>query len=190
MLSNNPGQSIGVLNQKPHKIRFLNDNEVERVLSVIKQDVNTDFYYLVEAYLKTGARRKELLPPSFNWDSIDFFDKKVLFKGIKKTDDRWIPFHDTLNDILLIIKKTGATYPFNYTRDYVTHKIQIYYKLAGIKGANLNSLRKTFGSRLLQKGISIFMVSKLLGHKSVKTTEKYYADYLGEDYRSATETLE
>ena len=34
------------------------------------------------------------------------------------------------------------------------------------------------------------MVSKLLGHKSVKTTEQYYADYQSEDYRSATKKLE
>ena len=40
------------------------------------------------------------------------------------------------------------------------------------------------------KGESIFMVSKLLGHRSVKTTEKYYADYKDENYRSATKRLE
>lgn len=55
---------------------------------VIRQDGNTNFYFLVEAYLRTGARRKELLPPSFTWTNIDFFEKTLLFKGIKRTDDR------------------------------------------------------------------------------------------------------
>jgi integrase len=60
----------------------------------------------------------------------------------------------------------------------------------GIKRANLHSLRKTFGSNLLQEGIDIFMVSKLLGHHSVQTTQKYYVDYLDENYRSAINRLD
>lgn len=34
------------------------------------------------------------------------------------------------------------------------------------------------------------MISKLLGHKSVKTTEKYYADFIDDNYRNATKQLE
>lgn len=190
MIGKNPANGVVVLNQKNNKIRFLNADEIKKLLQIIKQDDNIDFYYLVEAYLKTGARRSELLPPLFNWDNIDILDKTVLFRGIKKNKDRWIPFHDTLNKIFLIIKKSGSKHPFDYKPNYVTHKIQYYYKLAGIKGANLNSLRKSFGSRLLQEGESIFMVSKLLGHSTVKTTEKYYADYKDDNYRSATKLLE
>jgi len=190
MMMKNPAFGVIVLNQKVNKIRFLTDTEVNRLLKVIKDDKNINFYYLIEAYLRTGARRNELLPPSLTWDSVDFQDKKVFFRGLKRTDDRWIPFHKKLNDIFVTIKKTDSEYPFNYNPDFPTKKVQYYYKIAGIKGATLHSLRKTFGSRLLQKGESIFMVSKLLGHKSVKTTEQYYADYLNEDYRSATKKLE
>lgn len=38
--------------------------------------------------------------------------------------------------------------------------------------------RKTFASTLLNKDVPMETVSKLLGHKSVKTTEKYYAEIL------------
>ncbi|UCH64076.1 MAG: tyrosine-type recombinase/integrase [Fidelibacterota bacterium] len=52
----------------------------------------------------------------------------------------------------------------------------------GIKGADLHSLRKTFGSTLLQnEKTDLYRVSKLLGHASVKTTERYYVDLLDRD---------
>ena len=73
----------------------------------------------------------------------------------------------------------------------VTHKIKKYYNNADIKGANTHSLRKTFGLLLIQeKKADIYTVSKLLGHASVKTTEKYYIDLISENYKAAVDGLE
>jgi site-specific recombinase XerD len=40
-------------------------------------------------------------------------------------------------------------------------------------GYSFHSLRHTFASQLVQKGISLYMVQKLLGHANIKTTEIY-----------------
>ena len=81
--------------------------------------------------------------------------------------------------------------PFEFRPDTITHKFHEYYKEAGIEGANVHSLRKTFGSLLLQNGkADLYTVSKLLGHTSIKTTEKYYVDLLDENYRSSVKHLE
>ena len=48
----------------------------------------------------------------------------------------------------------------------------------GIKDARFHDLRRTFGYNLIKQGISIYKVSKLLGHKSVTTTERHYAPLL------------
>lgn len=48
-----------------------------------------------------------------------------------------------------------------------------------VRGAKLNdrlnfhALRHTFATWLVQKGVSIYIVSKLLGHADVKTTQIY-----------------
>tara|TARA_B100000575_G_scaffold279910_1_gene268783 strand:- start:100 stop:246 length:147 start_codon:yes stop_codon:yes gene_type:complete len=39
-------------------------------------------------------------------------------------------------------------------------------------------LQRTFGLNLIKQGMSIYKVSKLLGHKSVRVTEQHYAPLL------------
>lgn len=89
------------------------------------------------------------------------------------------------------LKSQGNEYPFMFKPDYVSHKIAKYYKIAGIQGANLHSLRKTFGSLLLQnKKADLYTVSRLLGHSSIRTTEKYYVDLIDENYRTPVMALD
>jgi len=42
------------------------------------------------------------------------------------------------------------------------------------KGISLHSLRATFACHLIKEGVEIYTVSRLLGHSSVKVTEKHY----------------
>lgn len=44
---------------------------------------------------------------------------------------------------------------------------------AKIKGVSLHTLRHTCASRLVQAGVSLYMVRDWLGHTSIKTTERY-----------------
>jgi len=44
---------------------------------------------------------------------------------------------------------------------------------AGIKGLRFHDLRHSFASRLIEAGVDIITVRDLLGHSSVKLTERY-----------------
>ncbi|MBC8374471.1 MAG: tyrosine-type recombinase/integrase [FCB group bacterium] len=59
-----------------------------------------------------------------------------------------------------------------------------------VHDANLHTLRKTAGARLIQKGVDIYRVSKFLGHSSVKVTERHYVDLLEVDYQDMSALLE
>jgi len=50
-------------------------------------------------------------------------------------------------------------------------------------------LRHTFASWLVQKGVSIYEVSKLLGHADIKTTQ-IYAHLRSDDLRNAVKVLD
>ncbi|MDR3596139.1 tyrosine-type recombinase/integrase, partial [Clostridium sp.] len=81
---------------------------------------------------------------------------------------------------LLIKKGNPEDYIFIYkykmlfTKDLISNNFK-----AAIRRAELNdkyhfhTLRHTFASWLVQKGVSIYEVSKLLGHADIKTTEIY-----------------
>ncbi len=38
---------------------------------------------------------------------------------------------------------------------------------------HFHTLRHSFASRLIQKGVSVFVVKELLGHEDIKTTQIY-----------------
>lgn len=171
------------------KVRFLHKDEINDLLEVIEKDGNLNFKNLVIAYLNTGARRTELLPPLFTWNNVNLQERKILFQG-KRDRKRYVPINNTLFPILQDNKKRGERYPFDFKPDRVTQKIKEYYRAIGIEDANLHSLRKTFGSLLLQNGAAdLFTVSKLLGHSTVTTTEKYYVDLLDENFHESVERL-
>ena len=44
---------------------------------------------------------------------------------------------------------------------------------AGIEDFHFHDLRHTFATRLAQNGVDIYTISKLLGHKDIRMTERY-----------------
>jgi len=56
---------------------------------------------------------------------------------------------------------------------WVSHRWELACKAAGVTGITLHILRHTCASRLVQRGVNIYVVSKWLGHSSVRTTERY-----------------
>jgi integrase/recombinase XerC len=55
--------------------------------------------------------------------------------------------------------------------------LEAAFKRAGLEVSSHN-LRKTFATRLLSRGAAITDVQHLLGHSSVKTTERAYAAFV------------
>jgi site-specific recombinase XerD len=50
--------------------------------------------------------------------------------------------------------------------------------MAGVADGHSHRLRDTFSVDLLQNGVSLETVSQLLGHTSIKTTQKHYAPWV------------
>ena len=67
---------------------------------------------------------------------------------------------------------------WDYTKDYVSHRFKKEVRRLGIRNARFHDLRRTFGLNLIKQGMSIYKVSKLLGHKPVRTTKQHYAPLL------------
>jgi site-specific recombinase XerD len=59
----------------------------------------------------------------------------------------------------------------------------------GIENLWLHDLRHTFATRLTQAGVDLYKISKLLGHKDIRMTQRY-AHHCLDSLRSGVEILE
>ena len=73
---------------------------------------------------------------------------------------------------------TGKSDPLTVCK-YWRERLREVASAAGIDGFHPHRLRDTFAVELLLSGVCIDDVSALLGHSSVRTTEKYYAPWNG-----------
>ena len=51
-------------------------------------------------------------------------------------------------------------------------------------------LRRTFGSRLVQKGVPVYHVSQLLGHTNVQPTQRWYLSLNLDAYKEAVRSID
>lgn len=141
--------------------------------------------------LYTGARNGSAV--ALRWQDIDFNNKTVtLQKEYSKTGVTvQLPMVEDLCTILKVwatqhrvnIADTSEDERFVFTSRHQKENKPIvsidkkeWRKLlleAGIPHARWHDLRHTFASTLIKEKQSIFAISKLLGHKSIKTTERY-----------------
>jgi len=127
-------------------------------------------------------------------DRFNSFVRFAYYTGARSGEIRSISRDNVLEDSLVVRGKSGRRMVklnsqakelihsqdelWNYTKDYVSHKFKKEVRRLGIKNARFHDLRRTFGLNLIKQGMSIYKVSKLLGHKSVRTTEQHYAPLL------------
>jgi integrase len=59
----------------------------------------------------------------------------------------------------------------------------------GDEGTNLHRLRHTYAGDLIRQGVDIYVVSRIMGHSSVRVTEMYYAHLRKETLETAREAM-
>jgi integrase len=80
---------------------------------------------------------------------------------------------------------SGASDRSGAARDYMRYLAKLF-KLAEISGGHAHRFRDTFAVELLLAGVPLERVSVLLGHSSVRITEKHYSPWV----RARQEQLE
>jgi integrase len=176
-------------NNNVREVRFLTEQEIEKILAIadpLMQKVITILLY-------TGLRRAELL--NLEWDDIDFQNGLIKVQSKpesgfhpKSYKSRSIPMNAEVEKVLMDMPQrgkylfdNGQNQPLHYDEWY-WHRFKKILKRAGIKNACLHTLRHTFASYLVMSGVDLRTVQELLGHSSVKITECY--SHLSPDHRT------
>jgi integrase len=147
-----------------------------------------DNYDFVVALLDTGMRYDEMA--KLPWSAVDI--ATGIIRIYRNKVDLADTFHmtDRLTEVMarrFSTRRPRARYIFESPnggpRGYTAQGIKKAIDRAGLNGRDIvkdkggkvtiHTLRHTFASRLVQAGVSLAKVSKLLGHSSVTTTEIY-----------------
>jgi len=129
---------------------------------------------IVEFY--TGLAVSDLM--DFDFSKIkEINGHKALLDTRKKTDEQFYIL--LFQPVLEILDKYKGKLPTMSMQKYNTYmKVVAYY--AGINKPKIAShwLRRGYGMMLINKGVPIEVVSKSMGHSSIRTTEATYAKLL------------
>lgn len=167
--------------KRPVREKFLpvvlSRSDIQRIIDATN---NPKHRLLLAVAYGAGLRVSEVV--GLRVGDIDVDELAVHVKGAKGNKDRLTIFPEKLAaDIQTLIAGKAA-------QDFVFHSAQggrlttrtaqkiFEHALAGSgvkKSASFHSLRHSFATHLLENGVDLRYVQELLGHESVKTTQRY-----------------
>ena len=178
---------------------ILTDIEINNILEKYK---GTIYYYIFQVAIMTGMRKGEIL--ALTWDKIDleknliYVDKTLtslreLTSPKTSGSIRIIPMSSPLKKILLDLKnftKRKLNFSLDQNKIVLSEKEDLDFLFRNPKGVYINiycmthkiakepfhmhQFRHYFATKLINSGVPIAEVSKILGHAEISTTLKMY----------------
>jgi len=181
----NPVRKIKKPRKDNKRDRFLTEEEAGRLLDALKTRA-PDVHDLAVLSIFTGLRADECL--SLTWADVDREQKRIFVKDTKNTHNRHafmtIEVEDMFNsrfqgqrvDALVFPNSNGQKNEWGVP-DSFTRTVADLGLNEGISDSRqkvvFHTLRHTFASWLVQRGVPLYNVSKLMGHRSLQMTMRY-----------------
>ena len=178
LLNENPFKKVIPPRPAPVPPLYMSVDDIQNIFKIM----NPSFRRLCTFALVTGMRMGELL--NLKWEHIDLANKRVLVQNTrtfytKNKRNRVIPLSDIAISVLAEIHERRE-YVFmtelnlRWTENYATHMFKRCVLNAKLNPRyHFHTLRHTFASWLVQKGVNIYEVKELLGHSNITTTQIY-----------------
>jgi len=164
---------------------FISEIELRMILGKTQKEFLKDLF--ITAFY-TGMRLGELLNMKWSW--IDFNTNQITVQcsehfTTKSKKERIIPINQYLKTILLnrypkIFKIKNDDYVFTklpgikLNEDYISKQFKKSVRAAMLdEKIHFHTLRHSFASLLVQRGVSLYVVKELLGHEDLSTTQIY-----------------
>lgn len=161
---------------------FITQSELDQILCHTNHSFLRDVFTIA---FNTGLRLGELL--NMKWDWINFEQKIITVKNsdeftTKGKKERIVPMNQTVFVVLQKRSPNPSANDFVFCRFSGVKLNEAFVSKSfkqAVKDAKLNdeihfhSLRHSFSSVLVQKGVSLYAIKELLGHEDIKTTQIY-----------------
>lgn len=188
----NPALSVSMERESNGRDRWLTLDEEGRLLAACAPWLRD----VVQFALGTGMRMGEIL--SLSWRGLDLTRRTVMVFQSKNGERRTNPLNQT---VLSLIKERGTlrslstdlVFPSKTHTPLESGRLRRAFRLAlkkvRIEEFHFHDLRHTFATRLVQAGVELYKVQRLLGHKSPMMTQRY-AHHYPESLRDGVEMLD
>lgn len=198
LITNDPTRKVIIKGRKPKekKIKYLNQFQLQTLLSNLdlSNEINPDWLILVIA--KTGMRFSEALgltPKDFDyanqtisinktWDykGVGGFQETKNKSSMRKIQIDW----RTVTQFAGLLRDKEINKPiFVEDKTYnstINHTLNRHCRRLNLPQISIHGLRHTHASLLLFSGVSIASVARRLGHASMTTTQKTYLHIIHE----------
>lgn len=170
LIEANPVKGIRLLPEKRKPLQIPTPEEVHRFI-VWCANYDALLYDLATLAVNTGLRRGDIL--KIRGEDVDF-GRRVLSVSVSKTGEvLYVPLNEAALRVLRsrkcsgFIFKNGSTHLQSFKR-----RLKRARKATGLR-FRFHDLRHYFAHAVLDAGANIRTVQVLLGHASLKTTERY-----------------
>lgn len=157
---------------------YLSPAEVQCLCRALQESANPDLSDIINLILVTGARKNEVL--QLRWS---YLDPNLGFWTVPQSKNgkpRQIQLAESAVQLLKKRQRFGENSPFVFPnpetgRAYrcIHHSWDKARKAAGLPDLRIHDLRHSYASALVNAGVPLYDVQHLLGHSSIRTTQRY-----------------
>jgi len=178
-MEDNPMRKISKLKEPRGRVRYLSDEERERLLDACKDSANTNLYLVVVLALNTGARQQEIW--DLRWSNINLIKGLITFSETKNDEFRSVPLKGHPLKLLLEhsrIRREDSDIVFPSKKNpSVSYDFRNPWKkallVAEVEDFRWHDLRHSCASYLAMNGQPIRTIAEILGHKTLSMVQRY-----------------
>ena len=178
-LEDSPFRKVDRLEESKGRVRYLSDDERERLLDACKASSNPDLYPAVVLALSTGARRMEAL--AIRWRDVDLKRGGVILQETKNGERRALPLKGLAYQLISNrnrVRRIDTDFVFPAPRDPSRPAVfrkawENAIKRAGIDDFRFHDLRHSAASYLAMGGATSAEIAEVLGHKTLQMVKRY-----------------
>ncbi len=175
----NPAARIPLFNHDNKVEHYLDDVQLDKLLTVLRTDDNRTICRIAMFLLSTGCRMNEAL--SAMWNQFDKPNRvwRIPASNSKSKRVRSVPLNDSALDVLKQLETEGK-YDHLFvnlkTKEAYTTIHKVWNRLrtkAELPHLRIHDLRHQYASFLVNSGRTLYEVQQILGHSNPTVTQRY-----------------
>jgi integrase len=178
-MEDNPLRKVSKLKEPRGRVRYLSDEERERLLTACRESHNPNLYLTVILAMSTGGRQAEIW--GLRWKCVDLKNGFITFEETKNDEPRSVPLTGHALELMMErskVPRVDTDLVFHSRVDRHKHfdfrrPFQMALKAAQIEDFRWHDLRHCAASYLVMAGVDMRTVAEILGHKTLQMTQRY-----------------